>query len=94
MLLVSGSDFCREPNHVELLSPYYVLLFIGEVCGNYSVVVHLPVKMYKRVKYENVYSYEWYLSTYILVCLLAGAGVMPGGHCVVFCVKALLQPLL
>jgi hypothetical protein len=100
LLLVSGSDFCREPTHVELPSPYYVLLFIGEVCGNYSGVVHLPMKMYNRVKYGNVYRfnsycYEWYLSTtYILVCLLAGAGVMPGGHCVVFCVKALLQPLL
>jgi hypothetical protein len=55
------------------------------VCGNYSGVVHLPVKMCERVKYGNVYRfnsycYEWCLSTaYILVCLLAGTGVMPRG---------------
>jgi len=70
------------------------------VCGNYSGLVCLPVKMYERVKYGNVYRfnsycYEWCLSTtYILVCLLAGAGVMPGGRCVVFCVMALSQPLV
>jgi hypothetical protein len=69
---------------VELLSPYHVSLLYRRVCSNYSGVVRLPVKTYEIVKYGNVYRfnsyyYEWCLSTtYILVSLLAGSGVMPG----------------
>jgi hypothetical protein len=55
---------------VELLSPSYVLLFIGGVCGDQSGVV-----------------------CYLLVCLLACAGVMPGGRCVVFRVQVVSQSL-
>jgi phosphatidylserine synthase len=69
---------------VELPSAYYILLFIRGSVVNYSGAVCLSVKMYERVKYGDVYRFnsycnEWCLSsTYILVCLLAGADVMPG----------------
>jgi hypothetical protein len=99
LLLGSGSDFCRDQLTWNFRLPILFYCFRG-VCGNYSGVVRLPVKMYKRVKYGNVYKfnsycYEWCLSTtYILVCLLAGTSVMPGSCCVVFCVMAMSQPLV
>jgi len=38
---------------------------------------------------------EWcHITTYIMVCLLAGADVVSGGHCVVLCVVALSKPLV
>jgi hypothetical protein len=67
------------------------------VCGNYSGVCRLPVKMYERmcVYRFNSYCYEWCLSTtYIMVCPLVGADVMSESRCVVFCVMALSQPLV
>ena len=39
-----------EINSVELSSPCFILLFFRGVCGSYSGVVRLPVKMYERVK--------------------------------------------
>jgi hypothetical protein len=35
---------------VGLPSPCFILLFFQGVCGSYSGVVRLPVKMYERVK--------------------------------------------
>jgi hypothetical protein len=66
------------------VSPYYALLLYRGVCGNYIGVFRLPVKTYVIVKYGNVYRFNSYChecclsNTYTLVCLLAGAGVMPG----------------
>ena len=84
LLLSSGSDVCRDQLTWNFCLLIMFYCFIGGVCGNYSGVVRLPVKTYEIVKYGNVcrfnsYWYEWCLSnTYILVCLLAGTGVMPG----------------
>jgi len=42
-----------------------------------------------------VQCYEWcHTTTYIMVCLLAGADVVSGGRCVVLCVVALSKPLV
>ena len=76
---------------------FYCLL--GGLC-NYSGAVRLPVKMYERLTYGDVYRFNSYCyecclnTTYIVVCLLAGADVMPGGRCVVFCVMALSESLV
>jgi hypothetical protein len=76
--------FVQTNSHGTSVSLLCSTVYRG-VCGIYNGVVSLPVKMYERVKYGNVYRlnsycYEWCLSTtYILVCLLAGAGVMSGG---------------
>jgi hypothetical protein len=41
-----------------LLSPCFILLFFQGVCGSYSGVVRLPMKMYERVKNGNAYRFD------------------------------------
>jgi hypothetical protein len=55
--LFCSSDICRDQLSGTFVSLFYSTVFQG-VCGSYSGVVRLPVKVYERVINGNVYRFD------------------------------------